>query len=59
MRGHGFRWQRVALLVGTAVGAMGLASVLTAAFAFGDDTALIMGGSGIPIPPPVYVHSLF
>jgi PE-PPE domain len=54
----GFRWQRVAVLAGTGVGAMALASVLTAAFAFADDTALIMGGSGIPIPPAVYVQAV-
>jgi hypothetical protein len=37
---------------------MALASVLTAAFAFGDDTALIMGGSGIPVPPASYVDNV-
>jgi PE-PPE domain len=58
MKGRGLRWLRVAVLAGTGAGAMGLASLLTAAFAFGDDTALIMGGSGIPIPPPVYVQEV-
>jgi PE-PPE domain-containing protein len=56
--GHGLRWRRVALLVGTAVGAMGLASLQTAALAFGDDTDLIMGGSGMPIPTPVFVQGV-
>lgn len=56
MRGSGFSWLRFGLLAGTGAGVMALTSVLTAAFAFGtDDTALIMGGSGIPIPPPIYV----
>ncbi|SRX96165.1 PPE family protein PPE28 [Mycobacterium tuberculosis H37Rv] [Mycobacterium shimoidei] len=55
MRGNGSRWLRLALLAG---GAIGLTSMLTAAAAFGDDTAVIMGGSGIPIPPPVYVDGI-
>lgn len=59
MSDHGFRWLRLGLLAGTGGGVMALTSVLTAAFAFGqDETALIMGGSGIPIPPPVYVQEV-
>ncbi|HEU0191377.1 MAG TPA: PE-PPE domain-containing protein [Mycobacterium sp.] len=44
------RWLRVMVLAGTAAAAMALASVLTAASALAEDTALIMGGSGNPIP---------
>lgn len=59
MSDPGFRWVRFAALAGTGAGVMALTSVLTAAFAFGqDETALIMGGSGIPIPPPVYVQDV-
>jgi hypothetical protein len=59
MSDHGFRWLRFGLLAGTGGGVMALTSVLTAAFAFGqDETALIMGGSGIPIPPPVYIQEV-
>ncbi|HEX7321761.1 MAG TPA: PE-PPE domain-containing protein [Mycobacterium sp.] len=42
----------------TAAAAIALLSVPTAALAFGEDTALIMGGSGIPIPPPIYVDDV-
>ncbi|HET9876534.1 MAG TPA: PE-PPE domain-containing protein, partial [Mycobacterium sp.] len=50
------RW--AALLAGTGAGAMALAATLTAAFAFGEDTALIMGGSGLPIPGQDYVDTV-
>jgi len=58
MGGGGARWQRAAVWAGTCVGAMALASLLTAAFAFGDEADVIMGGSGIPIPPTVYVQGV-
>jgi hypothetical protein len=59
MSHHGFRWLRYVLAAGTGGGVMALTSVLMAAFAFADDeTALIMGGSGIAIPPPVYVQDV-
>lgn len=36
-----------------------MTAVLTAAFAFGqDETAIIIGGSGIPTPPPVYLEGV-
>jgi hypothetical protein len=54
-----FRWLRFASLAATGCGVLVLTSMLTAAYAFGDDdTALIMGGSGMPIPPPVYVQDV-
>lgn len=37
---------------------MALVSALTAAFAFGDDAALIMGGTGIPDPSSSYVQDV-
>lgn len=57
MKGSGLlRWLRVGVLAGSGAGVLALASMLTAAAAFGtDETALIMGGSGIPIPPPIYI----
>lgn len=55
---NGFGWRRRAVLAATGGSTFALASILTAAFAFGDDTAVIMGGSGIPIPPPVYVQGV-
>lgn len=58
MKRHDVRWLRFTVLAGTGGGAMALASMLTAAFAFGDQTALIMGGSGVPIPSPIYVTAV-
>lgn len=58
MGGNGLGRLRFAVLAGTGAAVMALTSALTAASAFGDDTALIMGGSGIPIPPPVYVQAV-
>ncbi|GFG74089.1 PE-PPE domain-containing protein [Mycobacterium botniense] len=59
MNGHGVDWLRFGAVAGGGSGAMALASLLTAAFALGqDDTALIMGGSGIPIPPSSYIQDV-
>lgn len=59
MRAQGFRWLRFGLLAATGAGAMALTALLTAGFAFGEgDTAIVMGGSGIPNPPPVYVQDI-
>lgn len=54
------RWPRFAALAGTAGCALALTSMLTAALAFGDgdDTALVMGGSGMPIPPDAYIDDV-
>lgn len=58
MGGNGFRVSRIALLAGACGAAMALTSFLTMASALGDDTAVIMGGSGMPIPVPAYVQAL-
>ncbi len=52
------RWPRAAALAGTAGAAAALTSMLTAALALGDDTALVMGGSGMPIPPDSYIDAV-
>ncbi|HEU4361731.1 MAG TPA: PE-PPE domain-containing protein [Mycobacterium sp.] len=57
-RRHDSRWLPLAVLAGAGGGAMALTAMLTAAFAFGDTTALIMGGSGVPVPPPLYVSTI-
>jgi len=53
------RWHWLGLGVAASAGAalLGLASMLHAAFAFGDDTALVLGPSGFPVPPPTYVDA--
>ena len=38
--------------------ALALSAMLPAASAFADDTAVILGGSGISIPPPIYVQDV-
>lgn len=58
LRGKGFRRLRRGVLAGTCSGALALTSVLTASSAFGDDTAVIMGGSGMPIPIPEFVQAV-
>ena len=57
MSGRKLRWLGFRLLATAGAGLMGLTSVMHAAFAYGDDTALVMGGSGIPVPPPIYVDA--
>ena len=58
MTANNFRRLRSVLLAGTGGGFMAMTSVLTAGFAFGDETGLIMGGSGMPNPPEVYVNDV-
>ncbi len=59
MGAHGLHRLRVGLVAGTGAGVMALTALLTAGFAFGEgDTVLIMGGSGIPNPPPIYVQDI-
>jgi PE-PPE domain len=69
MTGRGFRWSGVALLAIAGVTALGLTSMLTSGLMVGprtvvaeaalmDDASEIMGGSGLPIPPPSYVESV-
>ncbi len=57
MRRRDLRWLRLSVLAGTGGTAMALTSMLTAGFALGDQTALLMGGSGVPIPPPLYIEA--
>lgn len=51
------RWLGFGLIATASAGLLGLTSILHAAFAFGDDTALVMGPSGFPVPPPTYVEA--
>jgi PE-PPE domain-containing protein len=57
MSGRKLRWLGFGLLATAGASLMGLTSVMHAAFAYGDDTALVMGGSGIPIPPQTYLDA--
>jgi diacyltrehalose acyltransferase len=52
------RWLQVGLLVSGCAGLLGLTSMLDAPYAFGDDTALIMGYSGTPDPAQSYVNEV-
>jgi hypothetical protein len=50
------RWRAASLLAGGGVSLMALTSLLNAAFASADNVAFVIGGSGIPIPPPPFVE---
>ncbi|GFG73869.1 PE-PPE domain-containing protein [Mycobacterium botniense] len=50
-------WFAFGLLAGAGASLLGLTSILHSALAFGDDTALVMGPSGFPVPPPTYVDA--
>ena len=52
------RWLGLALLATTGAGLLALTSMMNPAFAFGDDTALVMGPSGFPVPPTTYVDAV-
>jgi hypothetical protein len=52
-----FRWLGFGLMATTGAGVLALTSMMNSAFAFGDDTALLMGPSGFPVPPPTYVDA--
>ncbi len=58
MSGRGMRWLGIGLLANGGAGLLALMSILNSAFAFGDDTALVMGPSGFPVPPPTYVDAV-
>jgi hypothetical protein len=47
-----FRFRRLVPALSAGAGAFALTAIVTSAFAFGDDTALIMGGTGIGQPNP-------
>lgn len=49
MLGRKIRWLGFALLASTGAGLLALTSMMNSAFAFGDDTALVMGPSGFPV----------
>jgi hypothetical protein len=55
MTHRGFRYLGLGLLAGGCAGLLELSSMLNAAFAFGDDTALIMGYASAPTPSETYV----
>jgi hypothetical protein len=58
MLGRKVRWLGCALLATSGAGLLALTSMLNSAFAFGDDTALGMGPSGFPVPPPTYLDAV-
>jgi PE-PPE domain len=58
MTGRKLRWLDLGLLAGGSAGLLALTSVMNSAFAFGDDTALVLGPSLIPVPPPLYVDAV-
>jgi hypothetical protein len=46
------RWLGLAVMAISGAGLLAMTSMMNSAFAFGDDTALIMGGTGIGAPNP-------
>jgi len=58
MSGRRLRWLGFGLLATAGVGLLTLTSMMNSAFAFGEDTALVIGPSGIPIPPQSYVDAV-
>jgi hypothetical protein len=52
------RWLGFTLLATAGAGLLALTSILHSAFAFGDDTALVMGPSGFPVPPTTYLDAV-
>ena len=58
MPGRRMRWLGISLLATGGAGLLALTSILHSAFAFGDDTALVMGPSGFPVPPTTYVDAV-
>ncbi|WP_343601035.1 PE-PPE domain-containing protein, partial [Mycobacterium sp.] len=47
------------LFASAGAGLLSLTSVMNSAFAYADPVTLIIGGSGIPIPPPEYISDAF
>ena len=58
MTGRKLRWLGLGLLTGGSAGLLALTLVMNSAFAFGDDTALVLGPSLFPVPPPLYVDAV-
>jgi diacyltrehalose acyltransferase len=52
------RWLGIGLLAGASAGLLEVASTMNPAFAFGDDTALIMGYAGTSDPDQTYVTTV-
>lgn len=49
------RWFGLGLVATAGAGLLSLSAMMNSAFAHADDTGLVMGGSGLPIPGPNYV----
>ncbi len=58
MKHSSYRWLTVGLVAGGCAGLMGLTSMLSAGFAFGENTALIMGSAFQPTPVPSYIDQV-
>jgi hypothetical protein len=68
MSSRKLRWLTVGLFASASAGLLAITSVMNSAFAYGEPaiaadaadpaTALIMGPSGIPVPPPTYVDAV-
>ncbi|WP_235663914.1 PE-PPE domain-containing protein [Mycolicibacter terrae] len=53
-----YRWLTVGLVAGGCAGLMGMTSMLSAGFALGEDTALIMGSALQPTPKDSYIDQV-
>jgi PE-PPE domain len=51
------RWLGLGLVATAGAGVVGLTAMMNPAFAHADDIGLVIGGSGTPIPGPVYVEA--
>ncbi|HZE15530.1 MAG TPA: PE-PPE domain-containing protein, partial [Mycobacterium sp.] len=68
MSSRKLRWLTAGLFASASAGLLAITSVMNSAFAYGEPaiaadaadpaTALIMGTSGIPVPPPTYVDAV-
>lgn len=59
MTGRRFRRLGSGLWAGAGAGLVALTSMTAPAFAYGDDTAFVMGGTGSPIVSPSYMGDVF
>jgi hypothetical protein len=57
MSDHKLRWMGLGLVTTAGAGILGLSAMMHPATAHADDIGLIIGGSGTPIPGPVYVEA--
>jgi hypothetical protein len=57
MPGQKFRWLGFGVVATAGASVLGLTSIMHSAFAFGDDTGLVMGPSSLPIPGSDYVEA--